>query len=188
MDFRAVKPEGVTWGAAWYRGQPQARTGDGARVTVQTPPCACRVSAMGSAMYRLDMTVREDVASHAAFAEWIGALEKAAATSEALAAWRGDRGMSTTLFRGNARFTAFSDTMVFDRDGKVSADLMDAAGCTCILELTGCWGSDSRWGLRWKLCQVKFDVVAPTLPIVPIDCGDDDTPGGAPGFSFVDDV
>lgn len=189
MDFRQVSPESVAWGTAFYRGQPQARAAGGARVTVQTPPCACRVSAMGSGMYRLDMTVREDVASHAAFAEWIRGLEAAAAGSEALAAWRGDKGMSTTLFRGNARFTAFSDTMVFDRDGKVSADLMDAAGCTCLLELTGCWSSEARWGLRWKLCQVKFDVVSPTLPILAMD-GEDDGPksaAGAPDFAFVDE-
>lgn len=182
MDFRGMTAP--TWGSVWVRGQPQARRQDGSRVQVQTPTCACRVSVAGAGTYRVDMTLEPDVASHRGFATWISDMEEAAAESEALAAWRQGKSRSATVFRGNLRLMAFSDTMVYDADGRVSADLMSAAGCTALLELQGCWSTEGRWGVRLKVVQLKYTTAPPTLvhdPPEPAESSEEDVT-----FGFVD--
>lgn len=192
MDFRAVQPSQVTW-TTWSRGQPAARTPQGGKVVVQTPPCAVRVSMPSPGMYRLDMQLRPDVEIHQAFSEWLADIEDAVAGADALKAWRGAKSRSTTVYNGNLRLTAFSDTLAFDATGALSADLMSAAGATCLVELQGCWSSEARWGLRWRVVQVKFSREPPPLPIAPAAFVDDDDPpaaqaagGGGGAYAFLD--
>lgn len=185
MDFRAVDPAALTWDA-WYRGQPGARAaGTGAKVTVQTPVAPCRVSLAGSGMYRIDMRLRPDVAAHAAFAEWVGELENAASEAPELAEWRQDKARSTSVYNGNFRLMAFSDTLTFDAAGKLSFQLIDAASCACLVELQGCWSTPAKWGLRWKVVQVKFDSSPMDLPPAPPPA--EPTPPAPAAFAFVDD-
>lgn len=71
-------------------------------------------------------------------------------------------------YRGNRtlRVTAFSDTLVFDPAGAVTVDPTGAKACTCILELQGCWTSPTRWGVRWRVVQVKLSDEAPPVAVV----------------------
>ena len=169
MDFRRIDPAAIGWGGAWYRGQPTARLPGGAKVQVQTPPCACTVRLAQPGMFRVELALRPEVPSHSAFAEWLGEVERsveaAAAASPELQQWAAGKSRSTTVYNGTMRLMAFNDTMAFDREGALSANLMDAAGCACLLELTGCWSTDARWGLRWKIVQIKFDTAPPDLPV-----------------------
>lgn len=191
MDFRAVQPSQIAW-ATWSRGQPTARTPQGGKVVVQTPTCGVRVSMPSPGMYRLDMQLRRDVEIHQAFSQWLADIEDGVAGADGLKAWRGTKGRSTTVYNGNLRLTAFSDTLAFDASGALSADLMSAASATCIVELQGCWSSDARWGLRWRIVQVKFSKEPPALPAASsafVD--DDDEPPAAPGgggaaYAFLD--
>lgn len=175
-DFKALDPQSVAWAASWHRGQPAARVreGDGgpatAKLLVQTPVAPCRVSLVGSGMYRVDMAFGgpRPPRVHSDFCDWVCEVDEAAATAcradAALADWSRGKSQSTSLFRAGMRVTAFSDTLCFDRDGTLSFDLMDAQCCSCLLELQGCWSTDARWGVRWKVMQVKFDTEPWTQP------------------------
>lgn len=158
MDFKTIAPSSITW-TTWYRGQPAARLGDGIKVIVQTPVATCRVSLATQGMQRIDMALQPVTQVHADFAEWLCDVDSAAA--DAVTAWRHGKTQSSSLFRNSFRLTAFTNTECFDAAGKVSFDLIDAASCSCLLELQGCWSTDSRWGLRWKVVQVKFDTSVP---------------------------
>lgn len=188
MHFANVNPADVIFGASWFRGNPQARRADGARVQVQTPQCSCRVSLAGSGSYRIDMTLRPDVASHRDFGAWIAAVEDRAVDATQLDEWKKNKSMSSTVFRDNLRFMAFSDTTVFDESGALSNGLMDAVSCSALVELQGCWGTDSRWGLRWKVVQLKFSTSPPTFPIDDSPTTDDDENAGDDSlpFAFLD--
>lgn len=192
MDFRSVQPSAITW-STWSRGQPVARVGQGGKVVAQTPLCPCRVSVAGSGMYRLDLVLRQDLPTHSQFCGWLADIEDSA--SEALKEWRGGRSKSTCVYNNSMRLMAFSDTLAFDSSGKLSADLMSAGGCACIIELQGCWSTEARWGLRWKIVQIKFveECSLAALP-APVTVVDDDThqPSRGPTdvqstFAFLDD-
>lgn len=194
MDFRLVSPPDIAW-STWSRGQPVARTAQGGKVVVQTPLCPCRMSLAGAGMYRVELALRPDLPAHAAFADWLSDVEDSAQAAPALAEWRGARRRSTTAYNNSVRLMAFSDTLAFDASGNLSADLMAARGCACILELQGGWSGEARWGLRWKIVQIKFaeECALPTAPQV--DDDEDITTtttggvgcGGGGGFAFVED-
>jgi hypothetical protein len=154
MDFRAVGTSDVDW-ASRYRGQPGARTRDGGKVVVQTPVMPCRVSLAGAGMFRIDMAL-QPTALHSSFGEWVADIEDAAAEAPELREWRAGKTRSTSIYRNGMRLMAFSDTMAFDGEGKLSFNLLDATSCACLVELQGCWSTETRWGLRWKVVQVKF--------------------------------
>lgn len=160
MDFTAVAPSSIAWNT-WQRGQPAARLGE-SRVVVQTPMAPCRVSLGAQGMQRIDMSFQPVVQIHSEFAAWLCDVDSAAADAVP-ADWRRGKSQSSSMFRNSFRVTAFTNTPCFDSDGKVSFDLMDANSCACLLELQGCWSTDTRWGLRWKVVQVKFDKSVPAF-------------------------
>ena len=182
MDFRAVDPSTTTW-STWTRGQPGARARDGSKVVVQTPTCPCRVSLARPGMYRVDLKLHPAVPVHAQFAEWVGALEESASEAAELAEWRGKRRRSACVYNDGVRLMAFSDTLAFDEEGKLSADLMDAAACAALVELQGLWSTDTSWGLRWRVTQLKFSKTPLDLPAVVAE----PPPPALPGFAFVDE-
>lgn len=161
MDFRTVTA--VHWEPR-ARGSPCPRTPSGAPVTVQTPWFPCTASYV-TGMFRLECVVRQDVAIHAEFREWLEWLEDEATTAPELEEWKGETTMSRGVFRDTLRLMAFTDTQVFDDTGAMSADLLDMQTCSCVMTLTGLWRTDTRWGLRWKVTQVKFSRVPMDLPV-----------------------
>lgn len=166
MDFKDVDPAAIDW-SSWYRGQPAARlldqpSGESHKLVVQTPLAPCNVSLSGAGMYRIDLSLDTSAAVHRQFCEWLEELDRAVASREALADWRRGKSQSSTLYNSRMRVTAFSDTLCFDAEGQLSFELLDAAACSCLLELQGCWSTDSRWGLRWRVAQVKFTTEPPT--------------------------
>ncbi len=187
MDFRLIKAADIVWSLT-SRGQPMARTAAGAKVVVQTPLCPCRVVAPGGGMYRVHLALRPDLAVHSAFCEWLCDVEDGAGDSAALAAWRGARSKSVAVYNNSLRVMAFSDTPTFDASGRLSAELLTAGGCTCILELQGGWSTDARWGVRWKAVQIKFGVECDLPPPAPRLIDDSDGDGGTSAeYAFVDD-
>ena len=130
-------------------------------------------------MYRLDLALRPDLPVHSDFCDWLCEVEEGAAAAKALEAWRGGRGKSTTVYNNSVRLMAFSDTL--------APDLLSAAGCSCIVELQGGWNTDSRWGLRWRVVQIKF-VNEVSLPPPPPNSPPESAPQApAAAFAFLDD-
>lgn len=187
QDFRAVPPGEIDWSGR-YRGQPAARLAGGERVVVQAPLACCAVTLAGAGMYRVDIKLRHDVPVHAEFAAWLNEIDEAAAGCPGLAEWREGRGRSDTLYRSNWRLMAFSDTLCFDSQGKLSFDLPDAAACSCLVELQGGWSSPGRWGVRWKVLEIKFDKSPPdwASPEAPAPVATDPGPRLS-RFAFVED-
>lgn len=179
---------------------PAARTTAGAKVIVQTPTCPCRVTLQAPGMYRMELQLMPGVASHDAFAKWACDIEDSATEASGLQAWKGSKRRSSWVYNGTARLMAFSDTMAFDADGKLSADLMEARGCAALIELQGLWTTDAKWGVRWKVSQVKFSKEPPPPPPLleranshddpahkPTNGDDDAVPPDASMFAFLDD-
>lgn len=187
MDFRRITPGTVRWSLP-ASGKPAARGPDGSRVLAQTPQCACRVSLVRAGMYRLDLALSPAHPTHVAFREWLAELEDAASEAGELRQWRGNRGRSTSVYNNSMRLTAFSDTLAFDAAGQLSGDLLGAQGCTCLVELQGAWATEGRWGLRWRVVQVKFDA-AYTPPPAQCELIDDmhEHEQPMPAFAFVDE-
>jgi hypothetical protein len=131
------------------------------------------------------------------------------AVGDSAVAWGGmgsEAPLNVGSFRGNRtlRVTAFTDTLIFDAAGAVTADPSGAKACSCLLELQGAWTSPARWGVRWKVVQVKLsDEPAPRATAAPTrrapdfgflndDDDDDDTAAGGAAhkkarFGFIDD-
>ena len=170
MDFRVAAP--VEWEVARAGPKPAHK------VVVQTPSAACRVSLLRPGMYRLEARFTE-CAVHREFCEWVAGVEDSAKESEVLEPWRRGKEWSPTVFGRAMRLTVFMDTPVFDSGGTLSAGLMDATSCACLVELQGCWTTGDKWGLRWKVAQVKYDTQPAEFPPPP------PPPSNATDFRFV---
>jgi hypothetical protein len=109
----------------------------------------------------------------------------AQAVGDSAAAWGGmgaEPPLNLGSFRGNRtlRVTAFSDTLIFDAAGAVAPDPSSAKACSCLLELQGAWTSPARWGIRWRVVQVKLSSeAAPRATAAAVR--------RAPDFGFLDD-
>lgn len=150
MDFRTVNPEHVVW----KRGHGTsivAKTTDGTKVVVQTPKCACTVTVHSPGMFRVSMKLKNFDTIHRDFAEWLQRIEDHAAGP-----WKTGRTARSSVYSSTFSLTAFSDTLVFDESGKLSADILEARSCSAIVELSGAWTSDDAWGARWKIVQLKI--------------------------------
>ena len=200
MDFRQVSVRDLAW-----RKTPRGAScllREGGKVTVQTPVVACTVTRMQSKFamgWTLELLMPETDQLRSEFAGFLQAV------GDSAAAWGGmgaEPPLNLGSFRGNRtlRVTAFSDTLVFDAAGGVTDDPSRAKACSCLLELQGAWTSPARWGVRWKVVQVKLsDDPAPRATAAPArqpfgfaDEDDDaDTTGAAskkPQFDFIEDV
>jgi hypothetical protein len=177
MDFRTVSPADIAWRRGGRQGGALAGLTDGRRVVVQSPWCSCSVGVHSPGMFRVDATLFRSDPVHAEFAEWIAAIEDSADGS-----WQDGKRMSSSVFNGNFRMMLFSDTLVFDEAGALSADVVTAKKCSAILELTGAWVKGDRWGLRWKVVQLKYSRDPLPRPAEFVSDDDDDE-----GIAFVDD-
>ena len=185
MDYRTVDVESLRW----------TRTPRGAsawpKVVIQTPLLGCKISKMTSTYsqgHTLELRMGADDPLATEFAAFVDRVHDCAA-----AWWTGGNGNdgasgNTGSGQGKGTFTeldgsrtlrvtAFSDTLFFDADGQFipsySLSGAEHKGCTCLLELQGLWTAPSgKWGLRWRVAQVKF--------------GDPPQTQTA-GFAFVDD-
>lgn len=155
MDFRAVDPGGIVFRKS---GKNVSAAGPAGRVSVQIPECPCTVRVHSPGTYRVDLRFPSTPA-HEAFVKWVADVEAAAESSRG--AWgAGAATKSPTLYFADGvwtmRLMAFSDTLVFDERGELSADIRAAKKCAALVDLTGAWSTEARWGLRLKVTQLKF--------------------------------
>jgi hypothetical protein len=190
MDFRTIEPGSVRW-AAGPRGPTASLPAGRERVTVQSPACPVKVSTLRPGMLRVQLCLG-GAGARRAFARWVEQVEAAAAAAPELAAWRGARARSSGVFRDEMRLTAFSDTPAFDASGRMSAELPSATSAVCILQIQGGWTTDDKWGVRWKIVQLKFSTEPCPAEDEPDDAAEDPAadPAADPGsaaFAFLKD-
>lgn len=139
------------------------RDASGGKVVIQTPPLPCAVRPQNTTFsqgwsFELRMPQTDPLATK--FAAWLDSVLASAI------AWGGmhesdsrDPMPAVSEFAGvkSVRVTAFSDALLFDTDGNLTGDPSKAKACSCLLELQGLWTSPARWGIRWRVSQVKME-------------------------------
>lgn len=171
-DFRGIDVASLKW-------FPQSRTTIPVTpVRVQTPPSPCSVASVAG-RHIIDLALAGHP-MHAPFLDFVHALERHALENNAAAkaghSWCScvDNGLAPRL-----RLSAFSDTLFFDKDGTLHANPTRMTACVCLCELVGAWTTQDRWGLRWKVLEIKA-CAAPTVPCLIMSCEGDDCVEGDP--------
>ena len=159
-DFREVDVSRLTW-----RKMPRgaAASADNDKIMVQTPVARCRMEPAGSFTngWVINLLFDDDDDVHAEFQTFLCELQSSCA------AWGGldDLCMSETVYRGYAgarfRLMAFSDALFFDANANQVPSPVGMEACSCVIQLQGAWATAERWGLRWKVVQVKKAAARP---------------------------
>ena len=153
MDFRDISPKTVTW-----RRHPainKSREGIyanrlGENIKFQIPKMNCRVEVHSPGMFRLELKMNPSIAIHSEFMDWIADLEQSSKGP-----W-GNLRPSPTVYNNGLRVMFFTDTNCFDSTGNLSADFMKARSASAIFSLVGLWVTDSKYGLKFKIDQLKY--------------------------------
>lgn len=154
MDFRkAPHPSLLTWTPPTGNGKSKTvhATYQGRKLLFQTPRCRCRIFRDASTSLYLYFDDTELQAEFKAFVE----------DMETYASQMMDRfdvhvECSSCIRQGRSmRLNIWENTDWFDRNGmKISSDV-PLDGCSCLIELKGCWVSSRSWGLKWNVLQIK---------------------------------
>lgn len=164
MDCRlAPHPSLLTWTPpTGARSKAVYATFQGRKLRLQTPLCRCRLfrdSATASLYLYAD-----DIEAHNDFWAYVQSLEEYCLQLVSLRHLE----MSSCIRNGTSiRLNVWESTEWFDDEGKVSDDA-DVEACRCLLELTGCWISPQKWGLKWKVVQIKKQAPAATPATSPV--------------------
>lgn len=182
-DFRRVALQAVKWFPQSRKNVPVTP------VRVQVPASPCSITLLPG-RYSIDLTVAGS-AVHDAFVEFVGeveahALEHAKPSSSGL---RWYSCFSAYSLTPTMRLSAFDDAKFFEEDGTPSTGLpTHFKACSCILELQGAWTTDTVWGLRWKVLEVKRTPQAPPALSTMFLDDDEDAPPGPPQLPmFIDE-
>ena len=138
------------------------------RIPLQLPRARCIVS-LGNFGFNLLFRFDRDVPVHAAFAEWVAAIEARAMDRvdeiDPCLTWTTSlKGFGDTL---SLYLTIDSATVVFDTDNSLlEASPTTITAADAIVEIGGVWTSPTNAGLRFKLLQLK-KATAPPLAGVP---------------------
>ena len=150
-DFRRASVASLKW-------FPQSRTTVPVTpIRVQTPPGKCVISLLPG-RYSVELTLSGHPA-HPAFVRFLEEVERHALQhARQHARHPSARWFSCTdadSLVPTIRLSAFDDTRFYDRDGSPHACPTDFEACACLLELTGAWTTETAWGLRWKVLEIK---------------------------------
>lgn len=159
-DFREVDVSGIVWRPT-HRGVSASTPGG--KITVQTPVARCRIEPMASTYssgWTITLLFDENDNIHTDFQEFLRRLQASYKN------WDKNtdgvlRNLSDAVYcRPNGygcsfRFTAFSDAQFYNADSGQVQDPSAMMACSCVLQLQGVWTTPDRWGLRWKVVQVK---------------------------------
>lgn len=157
-DYRAVDVAATKW-------FPQTRkTVPATSIVVQVPPSACTVSLLPG-RYALELVL----AGHAAHPGFVSFLEDVEAHARAHAKptlpdlqWHA--AVHTDALLPTFKVSAFDDTLFYTSDDEIHASPEDIRACACLVEMAGAWTSDTHWGIRWKVLEVK-DASGRVLPV-----------------------
>jgi hypothetical protein len=163
VDFREVDVSGLRWNKS-HRGA-YASVGT-KKIQVQTPAMRCSATPKvmaHSTGWTIDLYLsNDDICTK--FVDFLRDLQSSAAQ------W-GQLGDTLTMsdavyqngYQSRFRLTAFSDVQIFDIDRNQISTMDGMKACICLLQFQGAWTANERWGLSWKVLQVK-QVEEPEAP------------------------
>lgn len=147
-DFRHIRIDALKW-------FPQSRsTVPVTPVRVQTPPCPSAITRSAGRYSILLSCVGHPV--HPQFVEFLRgvelhALKHAKPRTPDLRWFPCLEDSLVPVFK----LSAFDDIRFYDAHGDLHPDPTSIEACACLCELSGAWTTDSSWGLRWKVLEVK---------------------------------
>jgi hypothetical protein len=172
MDFRvAPLPSELTWSAPVGFGKTKTAgaTFGGKKIVVQTPPFKARMfkDPRSTTLY-LSLAG----GTGPAFAKFVESYETFVSENLGLGE------PSSCLRNGSFRVTAWDDAQWFDCDRTYMKEPPTSLDVVIVsMEFGGCWISGGKWGLKWRIRQIKL---APSN-----DGPSNDGPSN--GYAFVDD-
>lgn len=169
MDYRvAPQPSELAWlpPRGFGKTQTVAAMYAGKRIAIQTPVVSTRV-------YRDPRSVTLYLAVDDVFASFIQSYEDHAASLPYVAAVE----RSPAIRNGNLRVTVWeNEAQWFDVDGTFLAQPPAVVRkCACVLEFGGCWISNEKWGLKWRVTQIRL-----------VESDDDCVKKPDTGYAFLD--
>lgn len=202
MSFRAAAPifQQLRWRS--YAKSMSASLPDKCKIQVQTPRFPCVLEpGPGVGMTRLRLVLSARKALHREFMDFLehveGVTVRQVTQGTAAGAEMQHRDLSSSLYVYEESATlglmVFSECQWFDHTGTIiDEDITEYASsrklsAAAMCDFGGIWLSESRWGLKWTVREVKL------YPPMEEDDGDEDgdedaaeTPG--PVFLFVDET
>jgi hypothetical protein len=159
-DFRDISPKSITWRKGGRGNQIYANRPGEKSIKFQIPKMNCNVAVHSPGMFKLELKLSPSIKIHEEFMDWIADLEQSSKGP-----W-GDLARSSTIYNNGFRVMFFSDTNCFDSNGNLSADFLKAKSVSAIFSLTGLWTTDSKYGLKFKVEQMKYSEESILYPIV----------------------
>ena len=150
MDFRSISPKSITWRRGGKGNIYANRVAGEKTIKFQLPKMNCTIAVHSPGMFRMELKMSPSIPIHAQFMEWIADLEQSSKGP-----W-GNVSKSSAIYNNGIRVMFFSDTNCFDSTGNMSADFMKAKSVSAIFSLTGLWLTDTKYGLKFKVEQMKY--------------------------------
>ena len=141
-DFRCVDLASLRWFPMSRRVVPVTQ------IRVQVPPAQCRIDSLAG-RYAIELSVH-----HEGFLDFVRSLEEHA-QEHAADFLDQPRMWHSCVYNSALKASAFTDTLFFDAAADIATDPTTFSGCSCLLELGGAWTSETHWGLRWKVLELK---------------------------------
>lgn len=167
----APDPRVMTWTSpTGTKSKSIFATFQGRKLRIQTPACRCRLfrdSSTASLYLYADPT-----SLHESFWSYVSSLET---FCSAIPHMKDLEASSCIRNETSIRLNVWESTEWFDMQGVHVQSPETLAACSCILEFTGCWlSATGKWGLKWKVVQIKEEPVPPKQELQFLD--DDDVP------------
>lgn len=150
MDFRTISPRSIVWSSGGRNGSIMASRSTSNSIEFQIPRMNCSISTHSAGVYKIDFKLNPEDTTHNQFVDWISDLEESS-----IGTWSSTHSKSNFIYKNGFRIMFFSDTNVFDESGKLSVDFFKAKSCSVLCTLSGLWMSESKYGLRFNIKQMK---------------------------------
>lgn len=154
----------------------------GKKLRVQTPVCRCKVfkDTASAALY----LYFDDSTLHRDFEAYVHDLESFAAEMSCLHHLESRSCLRTSHAGTSMRFNVWESTQWYDEDGEYLKESPQMRGCSCIVEFRGCWVSQTGWGLKWNVVQIKQ--ARPPPPVQPACMILDDLQDQDDAYAFIE--
>lgn len=166
LDFRAISPRSITWSRGGRGSSIVASRGVSTKpIEFQIPRMNCTISSHSSpGMYKIELKLNSEEKTHCQFVDWISDLEESS-----IGTWSSTLTRSRLVYGDGFRLVFFSNTNVFDSNGKLSVDFFKAKSCSVLCSLAGCWEANGKYGLRINVKQLKFFEEPLVYPVMDSD-------------------